>query len=130
MQSIKHLFGGGPKDERLSAQLGSIYKTGFYIMVLGILFDLYTRFNYLAQSDADGNALVQSPLEWLVLVIACFVVAILMARRGVYSDSLRFTEARSFAQTGMIASSIGLAVSRSAVARETPSTRGRRSTSR
>lgn len=110
MQSIKQLFSGGPKDERISAQLGSIYKIGFYIMVWGILFDLYTRFNYLAQRDVDGNTLVQSPLEYLVLIVACVVVATLMTRRGIYSDSLRFTEARSFAQTGMIVPSIGLAV--------------------
>lgn len=93
------------KDERLTAILGPIYKVGFYIMALGILFDLYTRFNYLAQTDSSGSVLMQSPLEALVLVVACLTVSIMMTRRGVYSDSLRFTEARTFSETGAIASS-------------------------
>lgn len=116
MKSVKCLFSSGPKDERLSAQLGPIYKVGFYIMVFGILFDVYTRYNYLAQLDANGNAVVTSPLELGVLVAACAFVGIASGRRGVYSDSLRFTEARSFEQTGTIAPSIGLAVLLSAAA--------------
>ena len=59
MKSIKELF-GGPKDERSATQLGPIYKIGFYIMVFGILFDIYTRFNYLAQTDASGILIVTS----------------------------------------------------------------------
>lgn len=110
MKSVTRLFSSGPKDERLSAQLGPIYKVGFYIMILGIAFDLYTRYNYLAQLDANGNAVVTSPLEFGVLLAACLFVGIAQAREGVYSDSLQFTEARSFGQAGLIAPSIGLAV--------------------
>lgn len=109
MKSPKQIFSSGPKDERLSAQLGPIYKTGFYILLFGILFDVYTRYNYLAQVDREGNAVVTSPLEIAVLVTACLVVVFMMARRGVYSDSLRFTEAQSFSQTGMVAPSAGIA---------------------
>lgn len=108
MKLVEELFGGGPKDERAAAQLGPIYKVGFYIMVFGILFDVYTRYNYLAQVDAGGNTIVTSPLEIGVLIVACFVVAIMMMRRGVYSDSMRFLEARTFGQSGMIAPSIAL----------------------
>jgi len=108
MKSVKELFGGGLKDERSAAQLGPIYKIGFYIMVFGILFDVYTRYNYLAQVDANGNAVVTSPLEIGVVFVACVVVSIMMIRRGIYSDSMRYLEARTFGQTGMIAPSIAL----------------------
>ena len=43
------------RDERSSSILAPIYRKGFYILAIGIAFDLYTRYNYLAQ--ADGNAL-------------------------------------------------------------------------
>lgn len=108
MKSIKELFSGGPKDERSAAQLGPIYKVGFYIMVLGILFDIYTRFNYLAQVDASGTSVVTSPLEIGVVIVACVVVSVMMMRRGVYSDSMRYLEARTFGESGMIAPSIAL----------------------
>lgn len=110
MKPVKELFGSGPKDERSAAQLGPIYKVGFYIMVFGILFDIYTRYNYLAQVGAGGNAIVTSPIEIGVVIAACLVVSIMMMRRGVYSDSMRYLEARTFGQTGMIAPSIALGV--------------------
>lgn len=110
MKSLKELFGGGPKDERSAAQLGPIYKVGFYIMVFGILFDIYTRYNYLAQVDASGTSIVTSPLEIGVLIVACLVVSIMMMRKGVYSDSMRYLEARTFGETGMLAPSIALGV--------------------
>ncbi len=105
----KKLFSPAPKDERLSAQLGEIYRVGFYILALGILFDLYTQYNYLAQSGSGDGAFVQSPIEFIVLVVACVVVGAICAKRGVYSDSLRFAEARTFGETGLVASSLGLA---------------------
>ena len=108
MKSIKELFGGGAKDERSVAQLEPIYKAGFYIMVFGILFDVYTRYNYLAQVDAGGNAVVTSPLEVAVVLVACVAVGIMMMRKGIYSDSMRYLEARTFSQTGMIAPSIAI----------------------
>lgn len=110
MKSVKQILNGGPKDERLTAQLGPIYKTGFYIMVFGILFDVYTRYNYLAQIDANGNPMVSSPIELGVLFVACLVVITMAMRKNVYSDSLRFTEARTFGETGMVALAIGTAV--------------------
>lgn len=108
MKSVKELFEGGPKDERSAAQLGPIYKVGFYIMVFGILFDIFTRYNYLAQTNASGNIIATSPIEFAVLIVACLVVAFMMMRRGVYSDSMRFLESRTFGQSGMVAPSIAL----------------------
>ena len=55
METQKHNTQGNGRDERLTAILGPIYKVGFQIMALGILFDLYTRFNYLAQTNAEGG---------------------------------------------------------------------------
>lgn len=107
MKSPKNPFASGPRDERISAQLGPIYRTGFLIMVGGILFDLYTRYNYLARTGDGSSLLVENPLEWAVLMAACLTVAVMSARRGVVSDSLRFTEARTFAETGMIPLGIG-----------------------
>lgn len=108
MKTLSEMFGGGPKDERLSAQIGPIYKVGFYIMTFGILFDIYTRYNYLAQTDVNGNVIVTSPIEFAVLIVACLVVSVMMIRRGVYSDSMRFLEARTFGESGMLAPSIAL----------------------
>ncbi|MBE6473638.1 MAG: hypothetical protein E7Z99_08790 [Coriobacteriaceae bacterium] len=108
MKSLSEMFGGGPKDERSAAQLGPIYKVGFYIMVFGILFDIFTRYNYLAQTDANGSIIATSPIEFGVLIAACLVVAFMMMRRGVYSDSMRFLESRTFSESGMIAPSIAL----------------------
>lgn len=100
-----HNTQGNGRDERLTAILGPIYKVGFHIMALGILFDLYTRFNYLAQTNAEGGVFAQSPFEALVLIAACLTVGIMMRRRNVYSDSLRYTEASSFGETGGVISS-------------------------
>lgn len=105
METQKHNTQGNGRDERLTAILGPIYKVGFQIMALGILFDIYTRFNYLAQSNVEGGALAQNTFEALVLMAACLTVGIMMRRRNVYSDSLRYTEASSFGKTGGVASS-------------------------
>lgn len=96
------LFCRTAKDERLTAQLAPIYKAGFWVLALGILFDLFTRYNYLAQTDAQGNAVVQSPLEVGVLAAACILVLTLMGNRNVYSDSLRYANARTFGETGAL----------------------------
>lgn len=109
MKRSNKTFGAQPKDERLSAILGPIYKTGFFIMFFGILFDIYTRFNYLAQTDANGNTLAQNSIETSVLITACLVVGYMMTKRGVYSDSMQYAEARTFPQTGVIAPSIAVA---------------------
>ncbi|WP_035425202.1 hypothetical protein [Atopobium fossor] len=104
------LFSHKQRDERISAQLGDIYKTGFYILALGILFDIYTRFNYLAQSQPSNvsGILGQSPLESTFLFVAIAVVVCMKARRKIVSDDLRYTEARSFLQTGRIGSAVAL----------------------
>lgn len=79
-------------------------------MVLGILFDLYTRFNYLARNEGTvlGGLFGDNPIESLVLLAAVIVVIIMKSCRGIVSDSLRYTEAQTFAQTGKIASTLAL----------------------
>lgn len=107
--SLKRLFTPSPKDERITAQLAPVYKTGFFVLFFGILFDVSTRYNYLAQTDADGNPFAQNTLETVFLFVACAVVLGMMDRRGVYSDSLRYTEARTFLDTGAIAPALATA---------------------
>lgn len=109
LMSLKHLFTPSPKDERITAQLASVYKTGFFVLFFGILFDVFTRYNYLAQTDANGNPFAQSTLETVFLLVACAVVVGMMGKRGVYSDSLRYTEAHTFLDTGMIAPTLATA---------------------
>lgn len=110
MNPLKKLFISGPKDERLTAAAAPAYKAGFYILMFGILFDLWTRFNYLAQIDAAGNVVQQGPIEWAALLVACAVTSVMLIRSGVYSDSLQFTEARTFGESGAIAPAIGAAL--------------------
>ena len=109
MKPRKRIFSPQPKDERASALLGPIYKTGFFVLLFGILFDVSTRYNYLAQVDANGNPLAQSTLETVFLFAACAIVLGLMERRGVYSDSLRWLQARSFLDTGALAPTLATA---------------------
>lgn len=98
------------KDERLSAQLGEIYKVGFYVMAFGILFDVYTRFNYLAQLENDKTFALSNSIEIGVLIAAALIVGTMMIRRGVCSDSLRYTEARTFSETGMVVPTLLIAL--------------------
>lgn len=109
MKPPKRIFTPQPKDERASALLGPIYKTGFFVLLFGILFDVSTRYNYLAQVDAEGNPLAQNTLETVFLFAACAVVLTLMEKRGVYNDSLRWLQARSFLDTGAIAPTLATA---------------------
>lgn len=90
--------------------LGQTYKVGFYILMFGILFDVCTRYNYMAQTAIDGTKIATSPIELVTLLAACIVVGIMQVRRGVYSDDLRYLSARTFAETGQIAPSISIGV--------------------
>jgi hypothetical protein len=105
MKRIERILYGGPKDERNAAQLGPIYKVGFYILAFGILFDVFTRYNYLARENAPVN----SPVEFIALLLALAFVSVACMRRGIYTDSLQWLEAETFSQTGAIAPSVALA---------------------
>lgn len=107
--NITRITNRQPRDERITAQLAPIYKTGFYVLLAGMLFDVFTRYNYLAQTDADGNPLAQSSLEVAFILIACAIVLSMMQKRGVYSDTLRYTEARTFLDTGALTPALGAA---------------------
>lgn len=60
MSPLKKLFASGPKDECLTAVAAPAYKAGFHILAFGIMFDLWARFNYLAQTDVAGNVVQQA----------------------------------------------------------------------
>lgn len=109
MSNPRHIFARAPKDERITAQLGPIYKVAFYIMAYGILFDLFTRYNYLAQGSGQGQALFRDPIESATLIIACVFVGVAMLRRGIYTDSIACAEATSFPLGEHLRSSLALA---------------------
>lgn len=116
MKGIFRKVGSG-KDERSSSVLAPIYRTGFYILVFGIVFDLYTRFNYLAQADGGASGSLADSVETAALAAACIYVSVAKCRSGVFSDSMRVLEARSFAETGLApkAAAFGLLVAVAAV---------------
>jgi hypothetical protein len=97
------------RDERSSSILAPIYRKGFYILAIGIAFDLYTRCNYLAQGDGNALGEIRDPIESAVLLIALLFVGVMQARSGVLSDSMRVIEAESFFETGFIQKGIALA---------------------
>lgn len=81
------------KDERMSSVLAPIYRVGFYILAGGVLFDVYSRFNYLVRTG--GGTLGESN-EVAALIAALALVALAKARSGAVSDSLRVLEAETF----------------------------------
>lgn len=100
---------GDKRDERSSSILAPIYRKSFYILAIGIAFDLYTRYNYLAQANGNDSAGIRDPIESAALLIALLFVGIAQARCGVLSDSMRVIEAESFFETGFIQKGITLA---------------------
>lgn len=97
------------RDERASSILAPIYRRGFYILAIGIAFDLYTRYNYLAQAEGDGSMLVRDPIESAALLVALLFVGVMQARSGVFSDSMRVLEAETFLETGLVQKGVALA---------------------
>lgn len=97
------------RDERSSSILAPIYRKGFYILAIGIAFDLYIRYNYLAQANGSDSGVIRDSIESAALLIALLFVAIAQARSGVFSDSMRVIEAESFFETGLIQKGIALA---------------------
>jgi hypothetical protein len=82
----------------MSSILAPIYRAAFYVLSIGILFDVFTRFNYLTADSASGIG--TGSIELGVLVAAWAVVLLAKAQRGVISDSLRVLEAES--ETGRL----------------------------
>lgn len=77
-----------PKDERIQAQMGSIYKVGFWVMGIIILVDLYLRIS--SQQFTDG---VEIPvLEVVGLVGGFLYVCVQMVRKGIFDDDLRYAD--------------------------------------
>lgn len=95
------------KDERMSSVLAPIYRAGFYILAGGVLFDVSSRFNYLARTG--GGSLGES-VEVAALVAALALVALAKERSGAVSDSLRVLEAKTFGGTGLIWKGAGVSL--------------------
>lgn len=94
-------------DERMSSVLASIYRTGFYLLTGGVLFEISSRFNYLARTS--GGSLEES-VEVATLVAALILVALAKARSGAVSDSLRVLETETFDGAGLIWNGVGVSL--------------------
>ncbi|MGI6046147.1 MAG: hypothetical protein ACOYCA_04825 [Eggerthellaceae bacterium] len=95
------------KDERISSILAPIYRTGFYILAGGVLFDIFSRFNYLARTGGDS---LGESVEVAALLAAFILVAFAKARSGAVSDSLQVLNAASFSETGLIGKGVGVSL--------------------
>lgn len=98
---------GEGKDERMSSVLAPIYRAGFYILAGGTLFDVFSRFNYLARMGGDS---LGESVEVAALVAALVLVALAKARSGAVSDSLRVLEAETFGGTGLVGKGAGVSL--------------------
>lgn len=77
------------KDERISAQVSIYYKTGFWIMGIGILIDLYVKLGAQQFTDTAVGSAIEN-----VAVLAGFLyyVAIQMVQHGIFDDDMRYAE--------------------------------------
>ena len=82
------------KDERVEAELNRIYRIGFYVLMLGIAFDVILQ---ITSFDAVGRfpSFTVRPVEFAALMISCVLCLVLMVRRGI-GDEGRYAEAERF----------------------------------
>lgn len=71
-------------DERVLAEGGKIYRVGFWVLALGILADVLVKTAlYLPGGQRDWGLFPLLGLEFLVLVLALLLCALLAAGRGI-----------------------------------------------
>lgn len=82
------------KDERVEAELNRIYRIGFYVLMLGIAFDVILQITSF--DDARGfPGFTIRPVEFAALIVSCVLCLVLMVRRGIgdegpYAETDRF----------------------------------------
>lgn len=83
-----------PKDERITAQMGKIYKVGFWILGIGLAIDVYL------QESAQmllATGVVEVRLNEVIIFLAGFLyVCIQMVRKGIFDDDLRYADTETF----------------------------------
>lgn len=94
----------GPKDERIEREMNHIYKVGFIMLSLGILFAFYynimlDQVRLVFEVEATGSGVITLSLSELFvyvwLFIVCIVCLILQCRKG-FVDNGRFGETDTF----------------------------------
>lgn len=96
------LFQKKQKDERVVAETNRIYKVGYLIFNIGILFDLYLQL-------ADGGGSAVRPVEWVVLLAANLICLTMMVRKGMADDD-RYAETDVFPKKHYALVSLGAGV--------------------
>lgn len=84
------------KDERVQAELNAIYRTGYMVMTVGILLDLFLQFTGVDVRLFAGEIGNARPIEFLAFVGANILCVILMLRKGIGDDSSRYAETDRF----------------------------------
>ena len=74
------------KDERIQAELNSIYRIGYLVLMFGILFDLFLQ--YVPTLGAE-NVSVRT-VELAVFFVAKILCLVLMVRKGISDDDSRY----------------------------------------
>ena len=90
MMIMKALFHSS-KDERIQAEMNSIYRVGYFILTFGILFDILLQ---IAQGMPESVTTFR-PVEFSVLLIANIICLIMMVRKGLGDDN-QYAEAERF----------------------------------
>ncbi|RKJ80299.1 hypothetical protein D7X33_06175 [Butyricicoccus sp. 1XD8-22] len=82
------------KDERVEAELNRIYRIGFYVLLLGIAFDVILQ---VTSFGAEGSfvGFHVRPVEFAALIVSCVLCLVMMVRRGI-GDEGRYAEADRF----------------------------------
>ncbi len=101
------LFQKKQKDERVVAETNRIYKVGYLIFNIGILFDLYLQI-------AAGQGFAIRSVEWLVLIAANLVCLVMMVRKGMADDD-RYAETDVFPKKHYALVSLGVGAAAAAL---------------
>lgn len=99
--SLKKRFGIAEpmRDERIQAQMGRIYRVGFFILAGIILFDLYLQFVATQFSTSSEGFEIQAgfrPFEVLALLAASITTGIMQYRAGIFDENPKYNECESF----------------------------------
>lgn len=104
---IMKLFQKKQKDERVVAETNRIYKVGYLIFNIGILFDLYLQI-------AAGQGFAVRSVEWIVLIAANLVCLVMMVRKGMADDD-RYAETDVFPKKHYALVSLGVGAAAAAL---------------
>ena len=98
----------GPKDERLEAESARYLRTGYYLLLAGVVMCVYygVMLEQVAcvadvplLTAAGAGGVSPNVLLMGALLVACFIPLALQARRGIVSDRARFARAEPLTES-------------------------------